>query len=72
MKPAKAFAWRNLFIYGQNSGIYAGAAAQYSQSDDRFAAFAADADLTISGDMFGIRSRLNRGIPGLPSGLPSR
>lgn len=64
--PNEAFAWRNLHIYGQDSGATVGHAGGSQSSIDKFAAYVADADYTIAGDMFGIRSRPNPGIPGLP------
>ena len=65
--PSEAFVWRNLIIYGENTGQLAGAAVVYNASDDLFAAYAADPDYTIAGDMFGVRSRSNPGIPSLPA-----
>ncbi len=37
-----------------------------STAPDHFVSFTADPDYTVDGDMFGIRSRLNPGTPGLP------
>jgi hypothetical protein len=67
--PSEAFAWRNLIVDGENSGSFVGAAVQHNSSSDIFATYTADPDYTISGDMFGIRSRSNRGIPGLPADI---
>jgi Right handed beta helix region/Chlamydia polymorphic membrane protein (Chlamydia_PMP) repeat len=67
--PSEAFAWSQLSVHGLNSGLLAGAAVQFSPSFDRFAAYSADPDYAVSGDMFGIRSRAKPGIPGLPSDI---
>ena len=65
--PNEAFAWRNLFIYAANSGQFVGSAVQFEASFDQFAAYSADPDYSVAGDMFGIRSRLETGTPGLPA-----
>ena len=65
--PSEAFAWSQLSVHGLNSGLLSGAAVQFSPSFDQFAAYSADPDYAVSGDMFGIRSRSKPGIPGLPS-----
>jgi hypothetical protein len=67
--PSEAFAWGNLNVDGQNSNLHSGAAVQFDASADRFAAYAADPDYTIAGDMFGVRTGANPGIPGLPSDI---
>jgi hypothetical protein len=69
--PSEAFAWRKLVIVGESSffSFSVGAAVMFDVSADSFATYVADPDYTISGDMFGIRSRSNPGIPGLPSDI---
>jgi predicted outer membrane repeat protein len=63
---AEAFAWRNLFVRRQSSGVQIGAAVQYYDFFDQYAAYTADADFAVGGDMFGIRSRVSQGVPSLP------
>ena len=43
-----------------------GSAVQFDASGDVYASFSSDPDYTVTGDMFGIRSRINQGIPSLP------
>jgi hypothetical protein len=63
--PSEAFAWRNLLLVGQHSGTFVGSAVQ-AFGPDTFAQFNSDPDYTVLGDMFGIRSRFDQGIPSLP------
>lgn len=67
--PTEAFAWRNLYIYGQNTGRFIGSGVSYDASGDVYKSFSADPDYSVSGDMFGIRSRLSPGSPSLPSDI---
>lgn len=64
--PTEAFAWRNLQVYTQNTFNVVGYAVQYDSASDRFVSYSADPDYAIPGDMFGIRSRSNPGVPSLP------
>lgn len=64
--PSEAFAWRNLHLTRATSSQVVGAAVTFDGFGDLFTSYLADADYGVTGDMFGIRSRISQGLPSLP------